>query len=454
MKKIYKFLILFLILFLGIFNNSFANSCQEHSLKGYAWSDGIGWISFDCKTPGSNINYGVDVAKNGNLSGYAWSDAVGWISFDYYTSEDSHPKYNKNTKKLEGYIKALGGLEESDDNWNGKISLSGTSSNGSTYAPEYNFSTFEFSKYAWGGNNVGWIDFKTSYGSVIMDPFYFVFNANKGNETNPVDYNGSVILSWTTEGADSCVASNGSGTSWTNNINKAIGNPTTVSETISSLTSDKLFSLTCTDSYGNNLKKDIDVKVKPPAPELYLYSDDNNIASNASTTLHWNIKNVENCKLTSSTGIDENINSSNGIHDRNSGNLTDSTNWFKVSCDSNEPTYYPNKIEEIIYIDVEKLILEFYPETPLIKFNDKIKLYWKPEFAVSCLSSGDISDFNSDFNSDSNNNIEGLHSWESNKQETEGISYDQDIECTGTVGQKVKKTINIKVGKNPKYQEI
>jgi len=45
-----------------------------------------------------------------------------------------------------------------------------------------------------------------------MDPFNFTFTSNKGTAENPVPYNGSVILSWSTDGAVSCLASDGTGT--------------------------------------------------------------------------------------------------------------------------------------------------------------------------------------------------------------------------------------------------
>ncbi len=57
-------------------------------LTGWAWSDTIGWISFNCLTGGptgdnicANSNYGVNQDANGYLTGWAWSDSVGWISF-------------------------------------------------------------------------------------------------------------------------------------------------------------------------------------------------------------------------------------------------------------------------------------------------------------------------------------------------------------------------------------
>src|SRR5512133_3036518 len=54
------------------------------ALSGYAWSENIGWISFNCtnnNSCGTSGNYGVNVSTT-NLSGYAWSENIGWITFN------------------------------------------------------------------------------------------------------------------------------------------------------------------------------------------------------------------------------------------------------------------------------------------------------------------------------------------------------------------------------------
>ncbi len=61
-----------------------ASAGSEHNLSGYAWSDNVGWISFNCTDPNtcSTVDYGVNVSTTtGAFSGYAWSDNIGWISF-------------------------------------------------------------------------------------------------------------------------------------------------------------------------------------------------------------------------------------------------------------------------------------------------------------------------------------------------------------------------------------
>ncbi len=64
-----------------------AYAATTHNMSGFAYSENIGWISFNCTDldPGgcTNTNYGVHVNPlTGYLSGYAWSENIGWISFN------------------------------------------------------------------------------------------------------------------------------------------------------------------------------------------------------------------------------------------------------------------------------------------------------------------------------------------------------------------------------------
>ncbi len=53
-------------------------------LSGWAWSDEIGWVSFNCSDPGvcGTSDYKVQIDSEGNFSGWAWNDVTGWISFN------------------------------------------------------------------------------------------------------------------------------------------------------------------------------------------------------------------------------------------------------------------------------------------------------------------------------------------------------------------------------------
>jgi len=148
-------------------------------LTGWAWSDSIGWISFsskNCDTNGdgqsegtpsgcpanetSIASYGVDVdGVSGTMRGYAWSEGIGWISFNSTDTEEcpSSPCsaiFNKTTGVVDGWARALSANED----WDGFIHL-----RGSNYG--VSVTTCDWDGYAWGSENVGWIKFKgANYG--------------------------------------------------------------------------------------------------------------------------------------------------------------------------------------------------------------------------------------------------------------------------------------------------
>jgi len=174
-----------------------------HNILGFAWSENIGWISFNsdncdsdgnglyddgvsgCLNDGSSVSpYGVSLDSNKNLIGSAWSENVGWISFE---SDDivgcpsgvgtCQPGFDSETKEFFGWARAL----SYGDGWDGWISLNANncdtdiSENGfidedcggddtSDVIIPYEISlsavnNLDFSGYAWGGDVVGWICF-------------------------------------------------------------------------------------------------------------------------------------------------------------------------------------------------------------------------------------------------------------------------------------------------------
>ena len=147
---------------------------SAHNLSGYAWSDNIGWISFNCSDAGTcgNVNYGVNVEENGDLSGYAWSDNIGWISFnegELAGCPVGACKAKLEGNDLKGWAKALAG-DDADDGWDGWISLdcaiAGVCGD-SDYGAVLNGADFE--GYAWGDEVIGWIQFNSDFGGVVFD---------------------------------------------------------------------------------------------------------------------------------------------------------------------------------------------------------------------------------------------------------------------------------------------
>jgi len=140
-------------------------------MSGYAWSDNIGWISFNCTNPGNNCatsNYGVHKdATTGNLTGYAWSDNIGWIQFGGLSTFPTGPGTTAQNSQvvgtnLIGWARAVAGVGRTDG-WDGWIALSGTG-----YGVTLNTTTNAFSNFAWGSDVVGWVSFSgNGYGVII-----------------------------------------------------------------------------------------------------------------------------------------------------------------------------------------------------------------------------------------------------------------------------------------------
>jgi len=154
---------IFLGLILFIFP-SHATSVSSTPITGYAWSDNIGWISFNCSNTSSCgiSNYGLTIAADGTVSGYAWSDNIGWVSANSADvvgcpSAPCTPKISVTNGTATGWLKALAG---GVGGWDGWISLSGPG-----YGPVLSASS-TFSGYAWGSDVVGWVSWNCSDTSI------------------------------------------------------------------------------------------------------------------------------------------------------------------------------------------------------------------------------------------------------------------------------------------------
>lgn len=218
-----------------------AQAGVSHNISGYAWSDTVGWISFNCtdeNTCGS-VDYGVNADEDtGVLSGYAWNDAVGWISFN--TSDLSGCPVGTCSATLSGgdlvgWAKAL----SADGNgWDGFIRLF----DGSPANYGVSVSAGAFSGYAWGSDVVGWIDFSPSFGGVVLSGANpsLSFDANP----NPIERGDDVTLTWNVEDVTSCDADGG----WSGSKSASDGSH---QETVGPINSDTDFTITCDGLYGS-----------------------------------------------------------------------------------------------------------------------------------------------------------------------------------------------------------
>jgi len=193
---------------------------DDGRLIGYIWSENIGWISLsslncdpdedglsegegDCPASGVSIpNYNVVVDNESkNMSGYAWSENIGWISFEESESTPDSQAFNVDcyddndssndctdssgctacyspTQNGSGFGRFYGWgkiLSLGDDGW---LKLSSATS--PTYSVDYNMNTGEITGYAWNGAGsaanedfaTGWVSFScTNNSSCASSPY-------------------------------------------------------------------------------------------------------------------------------------------------------------------------------------------------------------------------------------------------------------------------------------------
>jgi hypothetical protein len=155
------------------------DSSASDNLSGFAWSETIGWISFNSTNEASSTApYGVKVATNGDLSGYAWSENIGWISFNpgdvsgcpsgtCAPSLDRSNGVNKGV--VSGWARALSPTSGvNTGGWDGWISLD-CANNGACATSDYKVKATDCSwgGFAWGGDVVGWISFSGAHGGNV-----------------------------------------------------------------------------------------------------------------------------------------------------------------------------------------------------------------------------------------------------------------------------------------------
>lgn len=188
------FLLAGFFLLSGDFNkNNLARAGNGENVIGFAWSENFGWVSFnskDCDINGNGTvaagenppagcplgaisNYGVNVDTNGDFSGFAWSENLGWISFNrsatgnppgqpYLNGTGPIAHLNSGNGQVDGWAKAL---ILGADGWI-KFRKFGSDS-GASYGVSVDLATGQLSGWAWNGNTTqgvgaGWLSFNCS----------------------------------------------------------------------------------------------------------------------------------------------------------------------------------------------------------------------------------------------------------------------------------------------------
>jgi hypothetical protein len=184
MKNIFKTLIFTGLLVSFCFFNSSQVQAEPASITGYAWGGGgsteqaatIGWISF------KGTNYGVNIKDDKIFEGYAWSEHIGWITFNesQLSGCPSSPcrAWVEDDGRVFGWARAYRPISPAGETlggWTGWIKFNHGQTD-QVYIDQNGF----FYGYAWGGGGsteqsaiIGWISFKgTNYG-VEVDPDIF-----------------------------------------------------------------------------------------------------------------------------------------------------------------------------------------------------------------------------------------------------------------------------------------
>jgi hypothetical protein len=199
-NKWIKISALLMFFFFTLFVANQAQASVKENVFGSAWSENIGWVSFNnCPNPSTSTgcttyDYGVSVDKSTlEVKGHAWSDNLGWISFNPGSDWNnecppgvSKPCTNfKNKWGKGGWARVVSVSTEealvkaqnrtsNAGGYDGWISLGGTnfsasfdttknvaSSMPSAYQGKYVY-TIDSSDngYWWGSEVMGWIDLK------------------------------------------------------------------------------------------------------------------------------------------------------------------------------------------------------------------------------------------------------------------------------------------------------
>lgn len=159
---VFVFLVFISIAFsITVLTTDNVGASNEDDISGFAWSDNIGWISFNCTDTSScsNVNYGVSISDVGVLAGFAWSDNIGWISFNENDLENCPEEPCRalfDSVGFSGWARAL----SHGGGWDGWVSLSGVD-------PSYGIiinNENKFEGFAWGAGIVGWLQFNLPLG--------------------------------------------------------------------------------------------------------------------------------------------------------------------------------------------------------------------------------------------------------------------------------------------------
>ncbi len=152
--------------FAGVFSAHQVSAGSSHNVRGWAWSENIGWVSFNSADSGAGggADYGVNIDQVAwTMSGHAWSEHIGWISFnvsdtagcDGCSGSACQAKVSPTAggggrHEVSGWAKVLA----NGGGWDGCVSL-----RGANYGVSIDPATGDFYGWAWSDMVLGWLSF-------------------------------------------------------------------------------------------------------------------------------------------------------------------------------------------------------------------------------------------------------------------------------------------------------
>ena len=186
-------------------------------------------------------------------------------------------------------------------------------------------------------------------------------------------FNGSTTLSWASSNTTSCTASGG----WSGS--KA----TSGSQTISGLTADSSFDLTCSGP-GGSVSDSVSVTVAAPSmPVVNLSASPTSLPFNGSTTLSWTSSNTTACTASGDWSGSKAISGSQTI------SALTANSSFTLTCSGASGSANDSVSVSVAAAPVPTLSFSATPST--VSQNGSTTLNWGTTNATSCVASGDWS---------------------------------------------------------------
>lgn len=184
---------IFFAFILPVFRNpDMVMGSATDNVSGWAWSENIGWISFNCTDDSCvSFDYGVSIDDiTGEFLGYAWSENIGWIDFapvGPYPEVPDHSARLEADDTITGWAKVL----SADDNgWDGWVKLSDTVL---AYGVKHNVASNELEGFAWGSDVIGWISFNSN--NCDTDDNDFIDAGCGGDNSTTLSFDYAVVYS-------------------------------------------------------------------------------------------------------------------------------------------------------------------------------------------------------------------------------------------------------------------